>query len=105
MGSLRRNLESLMSLWLMRGSCAWREGKRIGLRKEEGNGCRRRGKKNRDAETRLPRGRGKKERREKLLRGRRRLRRMPRGKPSWRSLRGRRGRRRKNIFEKKLGEF
>merc|ERR1719188_2689815 len=43
---------------------------------------------------RLPRGREKKGRPGKRRRGRRRPRRMPRGKLSWRSLKGRRGRRR-----------
>merc|ERR1719394_1883630 len=46
---------------------------------------------------RLPRGRGKKGRPGKRLRDRRRPRRMPRGKLSWRSLKGRRGRRREKL--------
>merc|ERR1719322_1349717 len=46
---------------------------------------------------RLPRGRGKKERPGKRLRGRRRPRRMPRGRLSWRSLKGKRGRRREKL--------
>ena len=54
-------------------------------------------RKSRDARMRLPREGEKKERPGKRLRGRRRPRRMPRGKLSWRSLKGRRGRRREKL--------
>ena len=70
----------------MRGRRGWRGGRRREWRRGGRDGSRRRERKNRDAEMRLPSVREKNVKQEKLLRDRRRLRRTPGDKKSLRRL-------------------
>merc|ERR1712173_573656 len=115
MGSLRKSWRNSMLCYLMKGSNVLKRGKRIGLRKEDASGCKRREMKSRDEETKLlkkarqaweeqekERIEAEKSQRENDVKNRDRMQRMIADKDVY--LDGLL-KERKNIFEKKLEEF
>merc|ERR1711972_755569 len=76
--SLRKSWRNSMLCYLMKGSNVLKRGKRIGLRKEDASGCKRRGMKSRDVETKLLKEKEKRGRQEKLRRDKEELRKRKR---------------------------
>merc|ERR1711963_205243 len=76
--SLRKSWRNSMLCYLMKGSNVLKRGKRIGLRKEDASGCKRREMKSRDVETKLLKEKEKRGRQEKLRRDKEELRKRKR---------------------------
>merc|ERR1712154_87967 len=77
--SLRKTWGNSMLCYLMKGSNVLKRGKRIGLRKEDASGCKRREMKSRDVEMKLRKEKEKRGRQEKLRRDKEELRKRKRG--------------------------